>query len=112
MSIDRRQHNRISVPWPARVGKKGLGIANAQLQDVSLGGLFLETTLAIETGDHVLLEMQATIGGQPQRILAEGKIMRKETRPDGFGYGIQFTRISDAAVQQLLTLIANQWQPS
>lgn len=110
MSNERRQYNRVDVQWPARIGKKGLGVANARLSDISLGGVFLETGLAIEEGDHVLLELQATISQQPQRILAEGKIMRKKTLTVGFGYGIQFTRISDSAVQQLLALIATQWK--
>lgn len=110
MSSERRQYNRVDVQWPARIGKKGLGVSNARLRDISLGGVFLETSLAIEEGDHVLLELQATIAQQAQRILAEGKIMRKTTLAAGFGYGIQFTRISDSAVQQLLALIAAQWQ--
>ena len=110
MSIERRRHNRINVGWPARVGKKGLGVSVAQVEDISLGGVFLESTLSIDEGDHVLLEMHATILNEPQRILAEGKIMRKISRESKFGYGVQFTRIGDAALQQLLRLIATSWK--
>lgn len=112
MSIERRRHNRIDVQWPARMGKKGIGVGKAEVKDVSLGGVFIESALSIEAGDHVLLEMYAPIDNEQQRILAEGKIMHRKAMATGFGYGIQFVRIGDAALQQLLKVIAQNWKAS
>jgi len=107
MSIDRRQHARSAVDWPARVGGRGLGIAPARIKDASIGGVYLETTLAVEVGTQVLLEMKMPAGDDKQPVLAEGKIMRAAVIDQRRrGYGIQFTRLEDKAMQQLLEVIA------
>lgn len=109
MSRERRRHDRIAVDWPARVGGRGLGVLPARIKDATIAGVYVETKLAVDVGAHILLEMQTD---NSQRILAEGKIMRSQTLEQSrYGYGIQFTRIEDDALQKLLSLLAEKWKP-
>ena len=108
MSIDRRQHARSDVDWPARVGGRGLGIAPARIKDASIGGVYIESTLTVEAGKQVLLEMQMPTENGTQTVLAEGKIMRATTIDQRRrGYGIQFTRLEDKAMQHLLEALTH-----
>lgn len=107
MSIERRQHQRIHVDWPARAGRKGLGIAPGRVKDASIAGIFIETSLTVSMGDQVLIEIQIDANEKP--VLAQGKIMRTQSIRNGhFGYGIQFTRIDDESLQRLLAVLAKK----
>jgi Tfp pilus assembly protein PilZ len=81
-----------------------LGVAAALVKDASLGGAYLETTLGIDAGDQVLLELQVAEG---TKILAEGRIVRVAgPRARVFGYGIQFIRLEDEAMENLLAILS------
>lgn len=111
MSRERRQHHRVNVEWSARLGRRGLGVAHARVRDASLSGVYVETTLDVEEGDHVLLEIQAGPTPATEPMLTEGLIMRKQSIANGAarGYGIQFTRINENSLQHLLELLAQNW---
>jgi Tfp pilus assembly protein PilZ len=117
MSEQRRRDNRVDVDWVARVGKRGIGVAKGQVQNASISGIYVETTLVLSTGDHVLLELQVDIDENSRPILCEALIARRteNSQRRNFGYGMQFTRIDDEALQKILSLITELWsaqQPS
>lgn len=107
----RRRDNRVNVDWVARVGKRGIGVAKGRVQNASISGIYVETTLALSTGDHVLLELQVDIADDSRPILCEALIARRneDTQGRSYGYGMQFTRIDDEALQQILELITELW---
>jgi Tfp pilus assembly protein PilZ len=111
MSQQGRRDNRVNVDWIARVGKRGIGVAKGRVQNASISGIYVETTLALSTGDHVLLELQVDIEEGSRPILCEALIARRneDTQRRSFGYGMQFTRIDDDALQQILQLITELW---
>ena len=105
MSDESRQYHRTSVDWPARAGRKGLGVAIGRVKNASLGGVYFVTTFDLPIGDHALIEIQIAPGDKP--VLAEGKIARKQPLPvKRSGYGIQFTRIDDMSLMRLLSVLA------
>ncbi|MDB6062357.1 MAG: PilZ domain [Verrucomicrobiaceae bacterium] len=103
MSKERRVHNRIEVNWSARIGGRGLGIAPAKVKDASIGGIYLITTLHVELGDMVIVELEISSDGPP--ALVNSKIARKDPLPGDklFGYGLQFLHLDDDVLQYLLT---------
>jgi PilZ domain len=112
MSRDRRKDNRVDVDWTARVGKRGLGVAKGKIQNASISGIYLETTLTLETGDHVLVEIHIAAAEGSRPILCEAFIAHKDelAHQRSHGYGMQFTRIDDEALQQILGLITELWE--
>ena len=97
--------------WTARVAKRGVGMAPGQVQNASISGIYVETTLVLATGDHVLLEIQTDTAEGSRPILCEALIARKDTgpQPRHHRYGMQFTRIDDEALQKMLVLVAELW---
>src|SRR5690606_14099114 len=89
MTDERRQHNRVAVDWHARIGRKGLGVMKARVKDASIGGVYLYTTLDVELGDSVLLELP--MGDEPENktALIHAKIARRDLKGEKlFGYGL------------------------
>lgn len=111
MSIQRRKDNRVEVDWVTRVGKRGIGVARGTIRNASISGIYVETTLALTAGDHVLLEIQIESTDDARPILCEALIARKNEIAEqrSYGYGMQFTRIDDEALQRVLTLITELW---
>lgn len=111
MSRERRLQTRVDTDWRVRVGRRGLGVANGRISNASLGGVFIETALNVNEGDQVLMEIDTKALGEENRFLSEGQIVRKQILGDSgqFGYGVQFVKISDAAIQHLLNLIVPLW---
>lgn len=105
MADERRQHNRVAVDWPARIGRKGLGVTAARIKDVSIGGVYVMTTLAVEVGENVLIELPTDANGG-RRSLTHAKITRKDRGSDGrvFGYGVQFLTLDDDVLPYLLSV--------
>lgn len=112
MSRERRRQNRVDTDWHVRMGRRGLGVADGKISNASLSGVFIETSLDVNEGDHVLMEIDTKTSDEAHRFLSEGQIKRKKILGENnlFGYGIQFLRISDSAIQHLLTLIVPLWE--
>jgi len=102
----------VDTDWRVRVGRRGLGVVDGKISNASLGGVFIETSLNVNKGDQVLMEIDAKAGGEANRFLSEGQIVRKKILGDSgqFGYGVQFVKVSDAAIQHLLNLIVPLWK--
>lgn len=111
MITERRQHNRIDVSWKARLLKKGVGVAGSTVENVSIGGVLVRTTLKLELRDHVLLEFETSDKSSPRRIVCECELVRSipEADPARFNYGLRFHRIKDDDIGYLLMLIAQRW---
>jgi hypothetical protein len=110
-SIEQRRHERTEVSWQVRAGRRGLGVAQGTLNNVSISGAYLEIPLSLSVDDRLLLEIRPNPADEAERILAECAIKRKESLPESgqFGYGVQFVRLSVEDMQKLLALVAEHW---
>jgi Tfp pilus assembly protein PilZ len=106
MADERRQHNRAPVDWSARIGGKGIGVVPARIQDASIGGVYLVTTLIVELGDNVLVELPITTAAGEKLALTHGKIARKQVLNGGkvYGYGVQFLKVDNEILMYLLSV--------
>lgn len=59
---DRRRHPRVAVPGVLRMGhlKPGTTIANAQILDISKGGVSLQFGEPLEAGEHLIFLTDAS----------------------------------------------------
>jgi len=110
-SEERRRANRVAVNWPARIGRKGMGVSNAQVLDVAIGGVYLECRQELPEKARVLLEIGAEHGGETRKLLAEGEVMRVVAPASGtvWGYGVRFVRLRDEDLFYLLSVVAELW---
>jgi len=88
MTDDRRAEDRVSTNLPARWD--GLsGIHDAHVQDISLGGCFVNTDVHVDTTEHVSLEIRLPSG---EWLPLRGEVT--STQP-GIGFGLLFSFLTD-----------------
>jgi PilZ domain len=87
-----RRFRRFQLSYPVHV-KFATGNATQEVdavsRNVSLGGLFLESTSPIPRGSHV--DFTITLGGAIPRLIilgGTGEVVRVEQREDADGFGI------------------------
>lgn len=111
MSRERRRDNRVDVDWTVRIGRRGASVTSVKAKNASISGIYVETALVLQIGDRILLEIHVdtTQGSRP--ILCEALIVRRNAAPQSniYGYGMQFTRIDDEALQRILIVITELW---
>lgn len=79
-------------------GGDGTGIANTR--DIGVGGLYMTTGAALDTGSQILMAM--SVGGKDMRI--NGTVVYTDP---GLGVGVRFNNISDADLAILSGDISN-----
>jgi len=98
MTEDRRSDERISMNLPARWD--GLsGVSPAKLDDLSLGGCFVNTRGRVDVGEVVSLEIQLPSG---EWLKLRGEVTSYQA---GIGFGVVFPFLTDDEEQALRDLI-------
>ncbi len=100
MDKERRHDRRVTTNLPAKWD--GLsGGHEARIEDISLGGCFVNTTGRVEIGEVVVLQV---------KLPSEWLTLRGEvtTAQDGIGFGLNFSFITDEEEFALRELIANR----
>ncbi len=98
MTEERRSDERISLNLPVRWdGMAGSG--EARLEDLSLGGCFVNTGGRVDLGELVGLEIKLP-SGEP--LLLRGEVTSYQA---GIGFGVVFPFLTDEEEQALRELI-------
>ena len=95
---ERRSGQRVLLNLPARWN--GLsGNWEARIEDLSIGGCFVNTTGRVDLGEDVVVEIQLPPGDWLQ---LNGKVVSYQ---HGIGFGVEFsllTEIDEEAIQELI----------
>jgi PilZ domain len=101
MDKDRRSDERVRTNLPARWD--GLsGGHEARIEDISLGGCFVNTTGLVSIGEVVVLQVRLPSG---EWLTLRGQAA---TAQEGIGFGLNFSFITDEEEYALRELISNQ----
>ena len=99
MTENRRTDERVSTNLPARW--KGLsGNHEGRIEDLSLGGCFVNTAGRVDVGEVVEVKMKLPSG---EWLQLHGEVASYQT---GIGFGVLFTLLGDDEKQALRTTIA------
>ncbi|MDD5687061.1 MAG: PilZ domain-containing protein [Elusimicrobia bacterium] len=74
--------------------QRGKGVICLYASDISVGGIFLESSVSFDVGSEIYLRFKLPNAERPIRLI--GKIIRQQISNDNFveGIGIEFNRIS------------------
>lgn len=110
-SENRRKANRVVVSWRGRIGRKGAGVAPFQACNISIGGVFLRTSLELPALVQVLMEIVTEHDGQQRKLLVEGEVLRVVPADIHglFSYGIRFSKLRDEDLFHLLAVVSELW---
>ena len=98
MTENRRSDERISVNLPARWD--GLsGVHEGRLEDLGLGGCFVNTVGRVEVGEVVGVEIKLPAG---EWLQLRGEVASYQ---EGIGFGVLFTFLTDDEEQTLRELL-------
>lgn len=98
MTEERRTDERVSLNLPVRWD--GLsGTSEARVEDLSLGGCFVNTRGRVDVGELVSLEIKLP-SGEP--LLLRGEVTAYQA---GIGFGVVFPFLTDEEEQALRELI-------
>ena len=96
---ERRRHPRLSGPFPAivRSAEQTTFRAEAAIDNISAGGLYMRLARTVEAGARLLVVVQfsATLDSDSPapRFALRGVVQRVERQPDGTGgVALRFTR--------------------
>jgi PilZ domain-containing protein len=99
MTENRRTDERVSTNLPARW--EGItGGHEARIEDVSLGGCFVNTAGRVDTGEVIVLEIKLPTG---EWLGLRGEVTAYQ---QGVGFGLLFSFLTDEeehALRQLIT---------
>ena len=104
--IEKRKHKRICPVPPLEVKiyiedeslnektGKGQGIISLYTNDISLGGIFLKSSVRFKIGSTIHLNLRLPLSDNPIHII--GKIIRNsfDNNDSALGVGIEFERIN------------------
>jgi c-di-GMP-binding flagellar brake protein YcgR len=97
---ERRHNARFSCTGTARIREQGQELAiNARLNEISLGGCYIEIMAPLRMGACVRLEMRVN-----QRNISVEGVVRNSL--SNFGMGVEFMKISPAEAQKLQRVVA------
>lgn len=77
---EQRREPRFHIRVPVRIDA-GAGVA----QNISAGGVYIETDLAHELGSLVTVALEYTAGGRTHQLQCEGKVVRVDPSSDRVG---------------------------
>jgi hypothetical protein len=98
MTEERRSDERVPLNLPVRWD--GLaGASEARIEDLSLGGCFVNTGGRVDVGELVGLEIQLPSG---ERLLLRGEVTSYQA---GIGFGVVFPFLTGEEEQALRELI-------
>jgi len=93
--------------------KKGGGVSKTYTENISMGGLKIQTEEKLKNGEPLLLEIKIPNTSKP--IAAKGEIVWVKDAPAGlssgkrvFGAGLKFTHIKFSEKQKLASFIENE----
>jgi hypothetical protein len=95
MTEEKRSHSRLAVNFPTKWSGSSSAIGS-RVEDVSLGGCFVNTLAMVQTDEVIGLEFRLPSG---RWVQVAGKIVSYQP---GIGFGVQFTGLPH---QQFVT----QW---
>ena len=88
MSEERRQDERVQVNLPVRWNGES-GTHDARIENLSLGGCFVDTVGSAQKGEIIVLEMRLPSG---EWLPLRGEVTSVQI---GLGFGISFTFLTD-----------------
>jgi PilZ domain-containing protein len=98
MTQNRRSDERVSINLPVRWD--GLaGDNEGRIEDLSLGGCFVNTAGRVDVGEIVVLEIKLPSG---EWLQLRGEVTSYQT---GIGFGILFTFLTDEEEQALREVV-------
>jgi PilZ domain-containing protein len=98
MTKDRRSDNRVSLNLPARWDGLSGGY-EARIEDLGLGGCFVNTAGRVDMGEVVSLEIKLPSG---EWLPLRGEVVSYQ---EGIGFGILFSFLTDEEEQVLRELV-------
>ena len=116
-SAQRRKFERVTVFIPVRIFKNGKEVGKGEVEDLSMGGVYIRTTVPARLGDNIQVEFQfaamksvlgtvvevnQVVNNAPVRVMQGGLV--KWDR-NGTGFGIQFSEISTEMKRLLKKLV-------
>lgn len=96
--MERRANQRIPLNLSARWSGCS-GVQEARIEDMSLGGCFVNTTGRVDIGEDVVVEIKLPAGDWLQ---LNGTVVAYQ---QGIGFGVEFsllTEIDEEAIRELL----------
>ena len=99
MTDNRRSDERVPINLSAR-WDGGAGAHEARIEDISLGGCFVNTTGRVDTGEVVVLEIKLPTG---EWLQLRGEVTSYQ---QGVGFGLLFSFLTDDeefALRQLIS---------
>jgi hypothetical protein len=97
MTEERRTDARISLNLPAKWDGMG-GAHEARIEDLSMGGCFVNTVGRVDVGEVVSLEIKLPSG---EWLPLRGEVVSYQ---QGIGFGVLFSFLTDDEEQILRTL--------
>ncbi len=85
-------------------GKGGPAGLDCLTGDLGLGGAFLSTTVALDLGSRVTVEIGSPFSWEPLRLVAE--VRRVSALPMAAGLGVEFVELESRQVLALHDLLA------
>jgi hypothetical protein len=98
MTENRRTDKRISINLPARWDGSS-GNHEGRIEDLSLGGCFVNTPGRVDVGEVVVLEIKMPAG---EWLQLRGEVTSTQT---GIGFGVLFTFLTEDEEQALREVI-------
>lgn len=98
MTDERRSEERVSITLPVK-WDGGSGLHEGRIEDISLGGCFVNSTGRVEIDDVITLEIKLPDG---EWLLLRGEVASFQA---GIGFGLLFTFLTDEeefALRQLI----------
>jgi hypothetical protein len=98
MSDERRSDERVSLNLPVRWDAIS-GQQEARIEDLSLGGCFVNTSAPVDIGEIVSLEIKLPSG---EWLPLRGEVVSNQ---QGIGFGILFSFLTDEEEQELRAIV-------
>jgi len=99
LTQNRRTDERLNINLSAR-WDGGSGTQEARIEDVSLGGCFVNTTGRVDVGDLTVVEIRLPSG---EWLQLRGEVVSYQ---DGIGFGVVFPFLTEDEEQALRELIS------
>jgi Tfp pilus assembly protein PilZ len=115
MSSNRRQHTRVRARGVAAHLRTQQGRSAAQVENVSMGGLFVRTDRLVEVGSELFVDLVRP--GWKRQLTLNARITSRVDALDGRiskrmpGMGIQFLRLDDKQHDRLRSLLRELGAP-
>ena len=104
MTDEKRQYERLPVVVEVR-WEGGTRSSAARTTDISEGGCFVDTMSHAPVGEMINFKLLPPDG---EWMVVQGQVIYELART---GFGVRFTKMSDADRERLKTLLAQQQQP-